>query len=159
MNYLGDLYDVVVCCKGQELFVIGGGGKPQPAPAKTSVAKAKPMAPKAVPKAAAPSMKGPAQSALQNEVTELKLTVETLEKERDFYFTKLRDIEVLLQYQNAEEIPVIGQIQKILYATEDERVEIDDAGNLKIYGGQQEGEGEEGAEEMLLGGEELKEDA
>lgn len=160
MNYSGEPYDAVSRRKGQDLFLIAGGGKQPPAPAKGGgVAKAKPMAPKAVPKAAAPSMKGPAQSALQNEVTELKLTVETLEKERDFYFTKLRDIEVLLQYQNAEEIPVIGQIQKILYATEDERVEIDDAGNLKIYGGQQEGEGEEGAEEMLMEGEELKEDA
>ncbi len=34
---------------------------------------------------------------LQGEVSEMKLNMDTLEKERDFYFGKLRDIEVLLQ--------------------------------------------------------------
>ena len=35
---------------------------------------------------------------LEGELAELKLTSDTLEKERDFYFGKLRDIEVLLQH-------------------------------------------------------------
>lgn len=34
--------------------------------------------------------------ALQQEVQEMKMNMDTLEKERDFYFAKLRDIEVLL---------------------------------------------------------------
>ena len=34
---------------------------------------------------------------LSNQLMESKLTIEGLEKERDFYFTKLRDIEVLAQ--------------------------------------------------------------
>jgi RP/EB family microtubule-associated protein len=33
----------------------------------------------------------------ENEVAELKLTVDTLERERDFYFHKLREIELLVQ--------------------------------------------------------------
>ena len=35
--------------------------------------------------------------ALQGEINEMKLNMETLEKERDFYFGKLRDIETYLQ--------------------------------------------------------------
>ena len=34
---------------------------------------------------------------LNNQMMEMKLTVEGLEKERDFYFGKLRDVEVLCQ--------------------------------------------------------------
>eukprot|EP01136_Pigoraptor_vietnamica_P017505 Opistho-1_new@62748 len=51
-------------------------------------------------------------------VTELKLTVDGLEKERDFYFNKLRDIEVICQ-QNESAHPAIQDILKILYATEE----------------------------------------
>lgn len=47
---------------------------------------------------------------------ELKQTIDGLEKERDFYFGKLRDIEVLCQ--EAEENPIIQKILGILYATE-----------------------------------------
>ena len=44
------------------------------------------------------------------------MTVEGLEKERDFYFGKLRDIEVLCQ--EGEDVPVVKSILEILYATE-----------------------------------------
>lgn len=47
----------------------------------------------------------------------MKLTVEGLEKERDFYFGKLRDIELICQ-ENENENPVVSRIIKILYATE-----------------------------------------
>jgi RP/EB family microtubule-associated protein len=49
--------------------------------------------------------------------TELKVTLDGLEKERDFYFGKLRDIEVVCQEQNNEELTVVRQILDILYAT------------------------------------------
>ncbi|KAI0262407.1 calponin homology domain-containing protein [Gloeopeniophorella convolvens] len=62
--------------------------------------------------------------ALQAQVKELTAHLEGLEKERDFYFAKLRDIEILVQQQTEElakeerEDVTLSEIQKILYSTE-----------------------------------------
>jgi RP/EB family microtubule-associated protein len=69
---------------------------------------------------------GAGSAALQQENNTLKETVQGLERERDFYFSKLRDIELLIQ-QAVEEDPeiekqedgLIKHIQTILYSTED----------------------------------------
>ncbi|XP_046563976.1 microtubule-associated protein RP/EB family member 1-like isoform X2 [Haliotis rubra] len=55
---------------------------------------------------------------LEANISELRLTVEGLEKERDFYFAKLRDIEIICQ-DHIDDDPVIKSISEILYATED----------------------------------------
>jgi RP/EB family microtubule-associated protein len=64
-------------------------------------------------------------AALREENTALKETVTGLERERDFYFSKLRDIELLIQ-QAMEADPelekdegLLKQIQTILYSTEE----------------------------------------
>lgn len=57
--------------------------------------------------------------ALNEQVTELKLSVDSLEKERDFYFAKLRDIEILCQNPDVEQLPIVAAIQRILYAADD----------------------------------------
>lgn len=49
----------------------------------------------------------------------LKVTVEDLEKERDFYFGKLRNIELICQENEGETDPVLQKIIEILYATDE----------------------------------------
>lgn len=66
---------------------------------------------------------------LNKQLSELKLTVDGLERERDFYFGKLRDIEILVQDQldalkaerngePGEDPDVLKDIQAVLYSTE-----------------------------------------
>jgi len=53
---------------------------------------------------------------------DMKLTIEGLEKERDFYFGKLRDVEVLCQEnENVEgiESQMMKKVLDILYETEE----------------------------------------
>merc|ERR1719473_488445 len=52
-------------------------------------------------------------------LSELRLEMDGLEKERDFYFEKLRDVEIMLQdlEDKGEGTPLSTQIFKILYAT------------------------------------------
>ncbi|KAM7262950.1 hypothetical protein ACFE04_000633 [Oxalis oulophora] len=59
-------------------------------------------------------------SPYDEQITELKLSVDSLEKERDFYFSKLRDIEILCQSPEIENLPIVRGIKKILYAAEDD---------------------------------------
>jgi RP/EB family microtubule-associated protein len=62
--------------------------------------------------------------ALQAQVAELTANLEGLEKERDFYFDKLRQIEILAQQQmevleaEGKEDKTLKEIQAILYSTE-----------------------------------------
>jgi RP/EB family microtubule-associated protein len=68
---------------------------------------------------------GGASAALTQENNALKETVTGLERERDFYFSKLRDIELLIQQEmeahpelEKDEGGILKQIQTILYSTE-----------------------------------------
>lgn len=66
---------------------------------------------------------------LTTQVMDMRLHLEGLEKERDFYFSKLRDIEILCQEDEQNETPnnLIQRILNILYATEDGFAPPDDA--------------------------------
>lgn len=147
LNYNGEPYDALERRKGADLYYIGAGNKPQPLknkglPAKKAPTKAGGYVPGAAKKTSGigGGAAGGAGSAadkkkigeLTGELEELKMTADTLEKERDFYFAKLRDIEILLQNQQSEPAPISDMVMKILYATEDEKVEVDEEGNLTI---------------------------
>jgi RP/EB family microtubule-associated protein len=69
---------------------------------------------------------GAGSSALKQENDQLKEAIAGLEKERDFYFSKLRDIELLLQTAieqdpsiETDENGLVKNIQTILYSTEE----------------------------------------
>lgn len=105
------------------------------APARTVARAAAPPQRQKVPAVGLASNRGPltrpspsAHGADNNQVKldeatiqmqDMKLTIDALEKERDFYFGKLRDIEVLCQEHESEGLPLMSQIMDILYATEE----------------------------------------
>merc|ERR1719166_6003 len=135
-NYGGQEYDALAMRGGEQ---IGSSSKPsRPAagrPAVSSMPKRSPAGARPAPPAAraAPPPSRPAGRAtngtgasaaqleeLNSQVTEMKLTVEGLEKERDFYFAKLRDVEVLCQENEGVGGDLVKkQILDILYQTED----------------------------------------
>lgn len=54
----------------------------------------------------------------------LKSTIQDMEKERDFYFGKLRNIELICQEKEGEGDPTLQRIVDILYATDVSLVDI-----------------------------------
>ncbi|KAH7099167.1 calponin homology domain-containing protein [Auriculariales sp. MPI-PUGE-AT-0066] len=133
-NYGGHEYDPVGRRKGAAMespatlapISGGGGGSSQPrAPSATGVARGKtPVGGARV--AGAGSAAAQAELAtLQAQMREMTSNLEGLEKERDFYFSKLRDIEILVQQEieslesKGKQDNTLNEIQKILYSTED----------------------------------------
>lgn len=138
-NYGGQDYDAIGMRGGEE---VGSGGKPP-----RNIGGPKPMsgmpkrspaprpAPAASRPAARPAMGGVAARTangggnnmaaqqqiedLNTQVLEMKLTVEGLEKERDFYFGKLRDVEVMCQENESTGGDLVRKVLDILYQTED----------------------------------------
>jgi len=56
---------------------------------------------------------------MTQELIDMRLSIEGLEKERDFYFGKLRDIEVVIQESSESSDPLASKILEVLYATEE----------------------------------------
>lgn len=65
---------------------------------------------------------------LSRQIAEMRVTIDGLEKERDFYFQKLRQVEVLVQTQldkvrpQSNEAFILNGIQQILYSTDDGQI-------------------------------------
>ncbi|KAL6404119.1 EB1-like domain-containing protein [Ilyonectria robusta] len=122
LNFPDHDYDAVARRKGGALPP--GGSASRPAPAATTAARRGGNTPSGGTRVAKAA--GPGTAALQQENATLKETVVGLERERDFYFSKLRDIELLVQ-QAVDEDPelekqedgLVKHIQAILYSTEE----------------------------------------
>ncbi|KAJ2936828.1 hypothetical protein H1R20_g235, partial [Candolleomyces eurysporus] len=117
-NYGGQGYDAVARRKGATL-------EPPATPRSTSGAaaggnKASSRSPLGGSRSASASSNEGVQQ-LQAQVGELNGQLEGLEKEREFYFQKLREIEILIQEftEGKEENEVFKKIKNILYSTED----------------------------------------
>jgi len=66
---------------------------------------------------AQPDLQRQRTEELSKKVVELSSTIECLEKERDWYFAKLREVEVIVQKHPGE--PLFADIERVLYATEE----------------------------------------
>jgi len=74
---------------------------------------------------------------LQTKVEELELAVLEIEKERDFYFEKLRNVEVMLQVHQEKsdgdrDVPahLVENIFKVLYASAEDSIVVNDEGEV-----------------------------
>jgi len=90
--------------------------KPTAVPAKKAATKT--PEPKATKVESSSDEKAKIQELTQTNA-EMKMNIEAVEKERDFYFGKLRDIEILCQQHDDPELDVLQKIFKILYATDE----------------------------------------
>ncbi|XP_059913399.1 microtubule-associated protein RP/EB family member 1b [Gadus macrocephalus] len=127
-NYDGQDYDPLEARQGQDATSLTPAtsalSRPpkkilNPAPQRAAVAK---VAPKMAPTNARRTMMGGGdeeKAELHQEVDVLKTTIQDMEKERDFYFGKLRNIELICQEKEGEGDPTLQRIIEILYATDE----------------------------------------
>ncbi|XP_039610422.1 microtubule-associated protein RP/EB family member 2 isoform X1 [Polypterus senegalus] len=143
-NYDGKEYDPVEARQGQDaipppdpgeqIFNLpkkshhansptAGAAKSSPA-SKPTTPSSRPSSAKKIP-ATAPPAKGEKEleaqvTQLNEQVNSLKIALEGVEKERDFYFGKLREIELLCQDQGQESAQFVERLMEVLYAAEDQ---------------------------------------
>ncbi|KAB8268393.1 calponin homology domain-containing protein [Aspergillus minisclerotigenes] len=123
-HFPGGDYDAVARRKASGAPPAAAGSRAGAASAGATRRGATPTGAVARPRVAAAS--GPSVSALQQEIATQKEAIGGLEKERDFYFAKLRDIELLLQSAieadpelDKDDDSLVKHIQGILYSTEE----------------------------------------
>lgn len=132
--YPGGSYDAVRRRSGQQP---AAAGPARPASAGLARAQAvahqeqSPKRTKSVSAARPIASAGQGSGAQEKQVAELKKALEEMERERDFYFGKLRDIEILTQRLPTPDSELYKEVTKILYATE-EGFEIPDGQALAI---------------------------
>ncbi|XP_006007507.1 microtubule-associated protein RP/EB family member 1 [Latimeria chalumnae] len=130
-NYDGKDYDPVAARQGQETGTTATPVTPvmnkpkktlsasSTAPQRTTGGPRSAPVPKAAGGGGAKKNGDEESAELVQQINLLKLAVEDLEKERDFYFGKLRNIELICQENEGESDPVLQRIVEILYATDE----------------------------------------
>ncbi|XP_060914281.1 microtubule-associated protein RP/EB family member 1-like isoform X2 [Labrus mixtus] len=127
-NYDGKEYDPVEARQGQDAMPQGPSLSALNKPPKKALSQApqRPPVAKVAPKlsdvrARKLGMGGgdEERAELINEMDMLKSTIQDMEKERDFYFGKLRNIELICQEKEGEGDPTLQRIIDILYATDE----------------------------------------
>ena len=71
-------------------------------------------------------------ASLNEKVDAMKENNLVLEKEREFYFNKLQQIEQALKFNDYESSPIGTGLLNIMYAGEEDQVEVLDSGDLNI---------------------------
>ncbi|XP_045551438.1 microtubule-associated protein RP/EB family member 3 isoform X2 [Salmo salar] len=122
-NYDGKEYDPVATRQGQEGTPLPNPGPQRTSPTVTKTAPSRQINSAPIRRATPTRATRPSDAEileLNQQMLDLKLTVDGLEKERDFYFSKLRDIELICQENETNASPTLSKIMDILYATEGE---------------------------------------
>lgn len=98
-----------------------GSSLPAPAANNTTINKAPPHRPQVKTGGIGNRADTGKVEELSAQLMEMKMTLDGLEKERDFYFGKLRDIEVMCQDydNNGDPRTIVQKILEVLYATEE----------------------------------------
>ncbi|KFV08430.1 Microtubule-associated protein RP/EB family member 2, partial [Tauraco erythrolophus] len=130
-NYDGKEYDPVEARQGQFNLPkkshhanspTAGAAKSSPASKPGSTPSRPSSAKKAAPSSSASKSDKDLETQviqLSEQVHSLKLALEGVEKERDFYFGKLREIELLCQEHGAENNDLVNRLMEVLYASEE----------------------------------------
>jgi len=143
LNFSGGEYNALERRKQTGAAATGSGIGKKAAPAKTSTPAKKVAATPAktttAAKTATPAAKTPAKAAVKSpeskstsssdsdkkvdemssQLAEQKVTIDGLEKERDFYFGKLREVEIMCQQSEDPNADLVQKILKVLYATDE----------------------------------------
>jgi len=74
----------------------------------------------------------PVSQESDSQLAELRMANDVVQKERDFYFGKLRAIELFCQHHEADGGALIAEISKVLYATDDETISVTPDGDVLV---------------------------
>ncbi|RXM29250.1 Microtubule-associated protein RP/EB family member 2 [Acipenser ruthenus] len=100
-----------------------GAAKSSPA-TKPSTPSSRPSSAKRTPATAVPAKDEKELEAqvtqLSEQVNSLKAAIEGVEKERDFYFGKLREVELICQEQGQDSAHLVERLMEVLYAADEQ---------------------------------------